>query len=118
LNTTKKERYVKSGSQDIKLTAIGDIYIINEDPIGHYDAGGGISTEAIKKSTIIIPEAYENFSLKYPCTGKIVAIGEDAKYKLRKGDRVCYGRLGGQREKIDGKDIMFIRERELLAVIL
>lgn len=103
------------------LTALNDMYIIKEDPIGVYDAGGGVTTDvakAIKEKKLFVPEQFENFSSKYPCTGKVVAKGDTTRYKLKLGSRVAYGRLGGQRQTIDGDDLIFIREKDLLATII
>jgi len=113
----KKAKFTTPG-----LKALNDMYIIKEDPIGVYhDSGGGLTddvTKALKSGKLFVPEQYENFSKKYPCTGEILAIGDTTRYKLKPGVRVCYGRLGGQRQTIDGDDLIFIREKDLLAVIV
>lgn len=87
------------------LKALNDIYIIKEDPMTEY------------KGTLVIPDAYEFWAKKYPCTGRVVSAGNKTKYGLAIGTRVVYGRLGVQRYEHDGQEYCDVRESDLHAVI-
>src|SRR3954469_6839875 len=60
-----------------------------------------------------------------PQEGEIVAVGE-GKYKedgkrqpldVKKGDRVLFGKYSGSEIKIDGEELLIMREDEILGVI-
>jgi chaperonin GroES len=70
---------------------------------------------------IIIPET----SKEKPSEGKVVAVGpgyrgENSKLtplEVKKGDRVVYGKWSGTEVKVEGKDLMIMRESDILAVL-
>ena len=70
---------------------------------------------------IIIPDTAK----EKPVKGKIVAVGpgemqEDgtrAPMEVKEGDTVLYGRYGGTEVKVDGKDLLIMRENDILAII-
>jgi chaperonin GroES len=71
---------------------------------------------------IIIPES----AAEKPDQGEVLAIGpgkktEDGKVlpvDLKVGDKVLFGKYAGQAVKVDGEELLVIREDEILAVIL
>lgn len=70
---------------------------------------------------IIIPDT----ATEKPSEGKVVAVGpgtrnEDgsfAKLDVKKGDRVLFGKWGGTEVKIDGKDLLIMKESDIMGVI-
>jgi chaperonin GroES len=60
-----------------------------------------------------------------PQQGKILAVGSDEitekgisrKSPVKKGDRVIYKKWGGNEVKIDGKEYLFVKFEDILAVI-
>lgn len=70
---------------------------------------------------IIIPDSAQ----EKPSEGKVVAVGsgyrgEDGKvHKLdvKKGDRVLYGKWSGTEVKVDGKDLLIMKESDILGVV-
>jgi chaperonin GroES len=70
---------------------------------------------------IIIPDTAK----EKPSEGKIVAVGsgyrgEDGKIvalDVKKGDRVLYGKWSGTEVKVDGKDMLIMKEGDILAVL-
>ena len=70
---------------------------------------------------IIIPDSAK----EKPQQGKVVAVGpggrgEDGKlHKLdvKKGDTVLYGKWSGTEVKIDGKDLVIMRESDIMGVV-
>ena len=70
---------------------------------------------------IIIPDTAK----EKPQEGEVVAAGE-GKYKedgtrqpldVKKGDRVLFGKYGGSEIKIDGEELLIMREDEILGII-
>lgn len=109
----------KSSPSMLSLQALNDIYIIEEDQVQTTDTGlSGEVERAIKESRIIIPDAYQDYTQKFPCTGKVISKGEKTKYaKVLVGTRVVFARLGVQRYKIDGKSYCNCLESDLHAIL-
>jgi chaperonin GroES len=70
---------------------------------------------------IIIPDSAK----EKPQEGEVIAAGL-GKYKedgsrqaldVKKGDRVLFGKYGGSEIKVDGEDLLMMREDEILGVI-
>lgn len=80
-----------------------------------------IEQEEKTQGGIIIPDTAKD----KPVRGRIIAIGEGYKMddgsihplKVKVGDVVMYGKWGGTEVKLDGKDLVVIKESELLCVI-
>jgi chaperonin GroES len=70
---------------------------------------------------IIIPDTAK----EKPMQGKVVAVGpgargEDGKLNkpdVKKGDRVLYGKWSGTEVKIDGKDLLIMKESDIMGVL-
>ncbi len=70
---------------------------------------------------LIIPDTAKD----KPVRGRVLAVGEgyrleDGKVqplKVKVGDVVVYGKWGGTEVKINGKDVIVIKESELLCVV-
>ena len=66
----------------------------------------------MKTSTgILLPDTAK----ERPQEGLILAVGEDAKLKV--GDSVYYKKWGGNEIKVGGKDLLLVKEEDVLAVI-
>ena len=105
---TGAERFiesVKALSLSLGLRALNDIYIILEDKMEQYEG------------TLIIPDAYEFFAKKFPCTGTILSMGAKTRFGLKVGERVVFARLGVQRYKVNGVDLCDVREADLHGTI-
>ena len=79
-----------------------------------------LDNERKTASGIVIPES----ATEKPDQGEVVAVGPgkfvDGKIQsidLKKGDKVLFGKYAGQAVKIDGEELLVIREDEILAVI-
>ena len=70
---------------------------------------------------IVIPDT----AAEKPIRGKVVAVGkgkvlEDGKVRpldVKVGDRILFGKYTGTDIKIDGKEVLILREDEVLAVL-
>ena len=70
---------------------------------------------------IIIPDTAK----EKPSEGMIVAVGSGARgddgsvtpLDVKVGDRVLFGKYGGTEVKVDGDDLMILRESDILGII-
>jgi chaperonin GroES len=81
-----------------------------------------LDNERTTASGIVIPES----AAEKPDQGEVVAVGpgkktEDGKVlpvDLKVGDKVLFGKYAGQAVKVDGEELLVIREEEILAVMV
>jgi len=81
-----------------------------------------LEAEEVTKGGIVLPDTAQ----EKPQQGKIVAVGpgrvldsgDRAKPAVKKGDTVVYAKYGGTEIKVDGKDLMILRESDILAICL
>ena len=80
-----------------------------------------LEQEAKTKGGIIIPDTAK----EKPVEGKVIAVGpgaRDENGKLRPldvkvGDRVLYGKWSGTEVKVDGEDVLIVKESDIMGVI-
>ncbi len=80
-----------------------------------------LDNERKTASGIVIPES----AAEKPDQGEVLAVGpgkktEDGKVlpvDVKVGDKVLFGKYAGQAVKVDGEELLVIREEEILAVI-
>lgn len=102
------------------LRALNNMVVIEEEPVDfEVDKPSGLTkdvVEMVKSGGLVLPEVAEFYAKKYPCIGKVIALGDKIKY-LNVGNRVLFARHGGLREQVDGKDYVFIREPDVHAIL-
>jgi len=80
-----------------------------------------IEEEETVRGGIIIPDSAK----EKPQEGKVIAVGkgkvtEDGKVlplDVKEGDRILFGKYSGSEIKLDGEDLLILREEEVLGVI-
>jgi chaperonin GroES len=80
-----------------------------------------LTAEAKTAGGIIIPDTVK----EKPSEGEIVAVGAGARGEdgrvvpldVRKGDRILYGKWSGTEVKIDGEDLLIMKESDIMGVI-
>jgi chaperonin GroES len=80
-----------------------------------------LEEERTSKGGIIIPDT----ATEKPVQGKVVAAGngkilEDGKVRpldVKVGDKILFGKYGGTEVKVDGEELLVMREEDVLAVI-
>ena len=80
-----------------------------------------VEEEQKTKGGIIIPDTAK----EKPAEGKVVAVGtgrvlEDGKIRaldVKKGDRVLFGKWSGTEVKIDGQDLLIMKESDIMGVV-
>ena len=80
-----------------------------------------IDAEEKTKGGIIIPETAK----EKPQEGEIIAVGSGARDEagklvpldVKKGDRVLFGKWSGTEVKIDGQDLLIMKESDIMGII-
>jgi len=80
-----------------------------------------LEAESKTAGGIIIPDTAK----EKPAEGKIVAVGAGARddsgkriaLDVKKGDRILFAKWGGTEVKIDGKELIILKESDILAII-
>lgn len=93
----------------MKLRPLGDRVIVKR-----------LDNERQTASGIVIPES----AAEKPDQGTVVAVGPGKRSEdgtvlpldLTVGDKVLFGKYAGQSVKVDGEEVLVIREDEILAV--
>lgn len=49
--------------------------------------------------------------------GKVIAVGESDKIKIKAGQKVIFRRYGGEEVKIDGEEYLIANYKDILAVV-
>jgi chaperonin GroES len=76
-----------------------------------------VSPEKPEKKTAAGIYLPDNAAEERPQQGKVIAIGDSDKIKVRKGQTVIYTRYGGAEIKVDGEDLVIVSMKELLAIV-
>ena len=80
-----------------------------------------IEAEEKTAGGIIIPDS----AMEKPSEGEIVAVGSGARAEdgkvtpldVKAGDRVLFGKWSGTEVKVDGEDLLIMKESDILGVI-
>jgi chaperonin GroES len=92
-------------SSTLQITPLHDRVIVRPAPAEEKSAGG-----------IIIPDTAK----EKPQRGIVIAAGpgkKDEAVTVKKGDQVLYGKYSGTEIKIEGQDLLIMRESDILAII-
>jgi len=89
------------------------------EPLGDRVVIKPIPKEEVSKGGIILPDTAK----EKPQEGEIIAVGpgklfEDGERKameVKKGDRVIYSKYAGTEFKLDGEELVIMREGDILA---
>ena len=81
-----------------------------------------LDNERKTASGIVIPDS----AAEKPDQGEVLAVGPGKKTEegkilppdVKVGDKVLFGKYAGQSVKVDGDEVLVIREEEILAVLL
>ena len=80
-----------------------------------------LEEERTSAGGIIIPDT----ATEKPIQGKVIAVGngkilEDGsvrKLDVKVGDKILFGKYGGTEVKVDGEDLLVMREEDVMAII-
>ncbi len=90
-------------------------------PVGDRVVVKPAAKEEVTRSGIVIPDTAK----EKPQEGTIVAVGsgrllengERAALDVREGDRVLFAKYGGTEFKLEGEELLVLRENDILAII-
>ncbi|HVU55389.1 MAG TPA: co-chaperone GroES [Puia sp.] len=92
-------------SSTLQITPLHDRVVVKPAPAEEKTAGG-----------IIIPDTAK----EKPQRGTVIAAGpgrKDEPVTVKKGDTILYGKYSGAELKIDGQDLLIMREGDILAIV-
>lgn len=80
-----------------------------------------LDAETVTKSGIVIPDN----AAEKPITGKVVSTGTGKVTEegvtipltVKEGDTVMYGKYAGQSVKVDGEELIVLKEDDVLAIV-
>ena len=80
-----------------------------------------VNSEDKTKGGIIIPDTAQ----EKPMEGKVLAVGGGARNEngqivaldVKKGDRILFGKSSGTKVKIDGKELLIMKESDIMGII-
>ena len=80
-----------------------------------------VESEAKTKGGIIIPDTAK----EKPQEGEVVAVGEGTRDEdgerialdVKAGDRVVFGKWSGSEVKLDGEDLLIMKEADIMGII-
>lgn len=80
-----------------------------------------LETEEEKRGGIIIPDTAKEKPEKGEVIavgpGKLLDTGSRAAMEVKKGDKVIFQKYGGHEVKVDGQELMILREEDVMAVV-
>ena len=91
---------------------------MNLQPLGDRVVVQAIEAEQVTASGIVLPDT----AAEKPQRGKVLAVGE-GRYEdgkrvpllVSEGDEVIYSKYGGTEIKVDGEELLILRESDILA---
>ncbi|MBF6590295.1 MAG: co-chaperone GroES [Ktedonobacterales bacterium] len=90
-------------------------------PVGDRVVVKPAQREEVTRSGIVIPdtakEKPQEGTVVAVGSGKLLESGERVAMELKEGDRVLFAKYGGTEFKLDGEDLLVLRESDVLAVI-
>ena len=80
-----------------------------------------VNSEDKTKGGIIIPDTAQ----EKPMEGKVISVGGGARNEngkvvaldVKKGDRILFGKWSGTEVKIDGKELLIMKESDIMGII-
>jgi len=106
----KKKSEQKTGGAGINIQPLGDRVVIERDESEQVTAGG-----------IVLPDTAKN----KPVRGVVIAVGDGRLMKngtrvalqVKPGDRVVFTSYGGDEFKLGERELVLMREEDILAVV-
>jgi chaperonin GroES len=109
------------GGHAFKTYCLGAIHMTDFVPLHDRVVVRRLNAEEKTKGGIIIPDTAK----EKPMEGEIVAAGPGARNEagalvpldVKAGDRVLFGKWSGTEVKIDGEDLLIMKESDILGII-
>jgi len=85
----------------------------NIQPLGENVLIEPAKSDTKTSSGIVLPDTSE----EKPQEGKVIAIGDDKKIKVKTGQKVIYSKYSGNEIKVGDKEYLLVKSEDILAVI-
>jgi chaperonin GroES len=93
----------------------------NLKPLGDRVVVKALEREEVTKSGIYLPdtakEKPQEGRVEAVGPGRILDNGERSKMELKEGDRVLFGKWSGTEVKVDGEDLLIMKESDIMGII-
>ncbi|MDD4268992.1 MAG: co-chaperone GroES [Pirellulales bacterium] len=107
----KKKAETKASGGEIKLQPLADRLVIEREESEEVTAGG-----------IVLPDTAKD----KPARGRVVSVGDGrmlkdgkrAPFQVKVGDRVLFSSYAGEEFKVGDRELLLMREEDVLAVIV
>lgn len=83
-------------------------------PLGENVLVEPVKADVKTKSGIVLPSGAGE---DRPQEGKIIAVGDDKKIKVKKGQKVIFAKYSGTEIKIGDQEYMIMKNEDILAVV-
>jgi chaperonin GroES len=106
----KKKPESKESAADVKIQPLGDRVVVERE-----------KSEAVTRGGIVLPDTAKD----KPVRGRIISVGNGrllddgtrGKFQVKVGDRVLFTSYAGEEFKMGDRELMLMREEDILAVI-
>ncbi len=90
-------------------------------PVGDRVVVKPMQKEEVTRSGIVIPdtakEKPQEGTVVAVGSGKLMDSGDRTPLEVKEGDRVLFAKYGGTEFKLDGEDLLVLRESDILAIL-
>ena len=94
----------------MSLRPLHDRILVRRLELDEQMAGGIIIPDTAKEK----PQQAEVIAIG---SGKLLETGKRASLELKPGDRILFGKYSGSEIRLEGEDLLILREDEILAVL-
>src|SRR3546814_1496856 len=116
---TAYEMRISDGSSDVGSSDLRNIMSIQ--PLYDRVVIKRMEEEKLSAGGIVIPDS----AAEKPLKGEVVAVGEGKALdngnvrapKVKKGDKVLFGKYAGTEIKLDGVDLLVVKEDDIFAIL-
>ena len=106
----KKKPESKESAADVKIQPLGDRVVVERE-----------KSESVTRGGIVLPDTAKD----KPVRGRIISVGNGrllddgtrGKFQVKVGDRVLFTSYAGEEFKMGDRELMLMREEDILAVI-
>ncbi len=106
----KESETKKSARGDLKLQPLGDRVVVERE-----------SAEAVTSGGIVLPDTAKDKPARGVIisvgTGRLLEDGSRAPFQVKVGDRVLFSSYAGEQFKVGDRELLLMREEDVLAVI-
>lgn len=85
----------------------------NIQPLGENVLIEPVKNDAKTASGIVLPDTSE----EKPQEGRVIAVGDDKKIKVKTGQKVIYSKYSGNEIKMGNKEYLLVKNEDILAIV-